>query len=400
MKKRIAKYDSDQMEQIRLGLEDGLDVSWYADPRYDSEQMNRIRTGLKENLYVKWYANPDFNKMQMREIMIGLRNGLDVKWYAKPEFNQYQMEQIRYGLEEGLDPKYYADPAYKPYQIKQIILGLKSKVDVSIYSEIIEVEEEEDKEENNTSNPYYAGIALFGNSENKSNDKNELFTFDSDNKNIVNIYKGKGVIEDICPDFDININDIINKNPEDLTDDERSVLLDINLFSNRSRYLDGDDSFYLDIKRIIHERFGIEDSDDYIHQMIKISSLSEESEEDEEYESSEKDYEESNEDNSSSEDEDADDTSTTKESPIKKVLSFLSRGAYNEDQLHQINLGKEHGVDTYVYSDPRLNAKQMKQIRKGLEDGLDVSLYAKTWVDHKYMKKMRKKLKKVQKFFE
>lgn len=36
------------MEQIRFGLEDGLDVSVYADPEFDFEQMREIRIGLEQ----------------------------------------------------------------------------------------------------------------------------------------------------------------------------------------------------------------------------------------------------------------------------------------------------------------------------------------------------------------
>jgi hypothetical protein len=37
------------MEEIRLGLEDDLDVSVYADPKYDWLQMREIRQKLLSN---------------------------------------------------------------------------------------------------------------------------------------------------------------------------------------------------------------------------------------------------------------------------------------------------------------------------------------------------------------
>lgn len=51
-------FNSDQMEEIRLGLQDNLDVSWYANPIYDDNQMEEIRLGLKDNLDVSKYADP------------------------------------------------------------------------------------------------------------------------------------------------------------------------------------------------------------------------------------------------------------------------------------------------------------------------------------------------------
>ncbi len=34
------------MEEIRIGLEEGLDVSWYANLKFNEKQMEEIREGL------------------------------------------------------------------------------------------------------------------------------------------------------------------------------------------------------------------------------------------------------------------------------------------------------------------------------------------------------------------
>ena len=74
----LGEFDSSQMEQIRYGLEDGLDISKYADPKFDWEQMKEIRLGLKEGLDVSKYTDPKFDGEQMLEISLGLECGLDV----------------------------------------------------------------------------------------------------------------------------------------------------------------------------------------------------------------------------------------------------------------------------------------------------------------------------------
>lgn len=43
------KFNSEQEELIRLGLEKGLDVSKYADPSFNDRQMNEIRLELGKN---------------------------------------------------------------------------------------------------------------------------------------------------------------------------------------------------------------------------------------------------------------------------------------------------------------------------------------------------------------
>lgn len=52
-------YNTDQMEWIRLGLLDNLDVSLYANPIYNFRQMEEIREGLNDNLNVSLYDNPN-----------------------------------------------------------------------------------------------------------------------------------------------------------------------------------------------------------------------------------------------------------------------------------------------------------------------------------------------------
>lgn len=48
----------------------------------------------------------------MQEICLGLVNGVDVSCYANPRFRWEQMWEIREGLEAGVDMSRYADPKY------------------------------------------------------------------------------------------------------------------------------------------------------------------------------------------------------------------------------------------------------------------------------------------------
>lgn len=111
----IKLYHSDefsfgQMYQIQQGFKENLNVSFYLSSNFSEEQMIEIRGGLKEELDVTWYANPEFDVSQMQCIREGLRLGLDVSWYANPEFDVYQMRCIRGGLKEGLDVRQFAYP--------------------------------------------------------------------------------------------------------------------------------------------------------------------------------------------------------------------------------------------------------------------------------------------------
>ena len=184
-----AEYQSAQNREIRLGQEDGLDVSIYYKPEYNWLQMEQMRVGLKDKVDVSVYANPAYsyetmrqirlslyaaldilpyvekgfvdddleeirsalqsrlpldqwlvNGMcapQIREIRIGLCEQMDVSVYADPKYNWMQMQEIRLGLEKKLNVSLYANHLYSHFQMREIRLGLEAGLDVSSYCRLV-----------------------------------------------------------------------------------------------------------------------------------------------------------------------------------------------------------------------------------------------------------------------
>ena len=91
----INQFDEDQKTEIIKGLEEGLDVSIYANPEYSWRQMEEIRKGLKEDLDVSWYANPSISARAMELIRWGLEDDLDVSLYANRGYSFKHMREIR-----------------------------------------------------------------------------------------------------------------------------------------------------------------------------------------------------------------------------------------------------------------------------------------------------------------
>ena len=90
------------MEQIRLGLEEGLNVAVYAKTVYVADQMFQIRKGLKDNLDVTIYADPSFAADQMWQLRMGILDGTNVSKYADPKFSAKDMERFRRQETENL----------------------------------------------------------------------------------------------------------------------------------------------------------------------------------------------------------------------------------------------------------------------------------------------------------
>ena len=130
----MKSFDREQLRQIRIGREKGVDVSVYARPEFDWMQMGEIRKGLEKGMDVSAYARPELSAEQMFIVRQGMAAGLDPSVYAKPEFNAEQMRQICRGLQVGLDVSIYARPEFSWSQMSQIRKGLEKGMDVSAYA--------------------------------------------------------------------------------------------------------------------------------------------------------------------------------------------------------------------------------------------------------------------------
>ena len=64
----IEQFDEEQQREIKIGLKENLDISWYANPDISARAMELIRWGLEDNLDVSLYANRGYSFKHMREI--------------------------------------------------------------------------------------------------------------------------------------------------------------------------------------------------------------------------------------------------------------------------------------------------------------------------------------------
>ncbi|MCR5250017.1 MAG: FapA family protein [Lachnospiraceae bacterium] len=74
---------------------------------------------------------------QLDEIKKGVERGLNVSYFDSVELNFRQMREIRIGLEQGLDVSFYSSHYYKDTQMREIRLGLMEKIDVGSYARLI-----------------------------------------------------------------------------------------------------------------------------------------------------------------------------------------------------------------------------------------------------------------------
>ena len=122
--------DDRQMWQIYEGLKSGIDVNIYANPKFGFQKMSYIREALEQGWdksEIDLLANPEFNGQQTWLIYSGLENGIDISWYADPKFDEYQMDKIYNGLMAGVDVSSYANPEYSSEEMADILLDLEHR---------------------------------------------------------------------------------------------------------------------------------------------------------------------------------------------------------------------------------------------------------------------------------
>ena len=106
-------FDSRQIDELKAGYENGINIEAYADPIINYFMMFSIRRAIEDRR--QWLSNPkdqcrfarfvyeEFNDLQLDELAIGLSRGVNVDVYAHRSLNHEEMHVIRRGLEIGVN---------------------------------------------------------------------------------------------------------------------------------------------------------------------------------------------------------------------------------------------------------------------------------------------------------
>ena len=106
-------FDSRQIDELKTGYENGINIEAYADPIINYFMMFSIRRAIEDRR--QWLSNPkdqcrfarfvceEFDDLQLDELAIGLSRGVNIDLYAHRSLNYEEMHVIRRGLEIGVN---------------------------------------------------------------------------------------------------------------------------------------------------------------------------------------------------------------------------------------------------------------------------------------------------------
>lgn len=122
-------FDSIQIDELKTGYENGINIEAYADPIINYVMMFSIRHAIEERR--QWLSSPkdqcrfarfvyeEFNNLQLDELAIGLSKGVNVDVYAHRSLNHEEMCVIRRGLEMGVNVLNLVHNGYELHEIHE-----------------------------------------------------------------------------------------------------------------------------------------------------------------------------------------------------------------------------------------------------------------------------------------
>ena len=136
-KLRSLGFNALQLAEIRKGLEDEkVDVNKYLNPKLSWTDMEEMRLEMAQGIDMSQYREKGFDNQQLYQIRKGIADGIDVSVYAKKVYMADQMREIRHGLSKKNEVPiiFYQDPAFDSLQMREIRKGLQAGIDISPYA--------------------------------------------------------------------------------------------------------------------------------------------------------------------------------------------------------------------------------------------------------------------------
>ena len=121
-------FTKEQIEQLRLGKEHGVDYRIYGNPNLTANQMKVLREGLEMGVNVRPFAHPEYKPMCMMYYIDCLDNHIDIKPFLSPKYNPQQLFQLALACELGVNIEKVCNPKLKANEMAEIIERLQANI--------------------------------------------------------------------------------------------------------------------------------------------------------------------------------------------------------------------------------------------------------------------------------
>lgn len=117
-------YTKEQKAQLKLGIDNNVNVACYANPDISWQKMKVIREGLQKGYDIGELTNPDFIvpcKIGALEYLVALRShGNDISYLLNPSYDLAQICELHVGNINLVDINAYSDPSIPAGKMSEI----------------------------------------------------------------------------------------------------------------------------------------------------------------------------------------------------------------------------------------------------------------------------------------
>ena len=113
-------YSRDQINELRIGKHNGVDIRVFANPALSAEQMKVLREGMENKVNVRPYAFPEYKTNSMRFYIDLQENGFNIRQILNPKYNLSQLNELSLAYMEGLDISKMCNPNIKADEMSEI----------------------------------------------------------------------------------------------------------------------------------------------------------------------------------------------------------------------------------------------------------------------------------------
>ena len=112
-------FSKEQIEQLKLGKQNGMDIRIIANNKLSPRQMAIIRKCEENGLAGRLFANPDYSLDCMLFLMAELRTGGDIRPLLNTKYNEDQMFELSIARDLGLPTSEMDDPSLSAHEMSE-----------------------------------------------------------------------------------------------------------------------------------------------------------------------------------------------------------------------------------------------------------------------------------------
>lgn len=124
-------YTEEQIEQLKIGKRNGVNIKAYSDPKLSSERMEIIRVALEKGAKTSIMSNVANTKLDiacMRFLANEAVSGSDISDIASEKYSLQQLFVLSSAIDSGVDISKMLDPSLKPSDMEEILERLEHNI--------------------------------------------------------------------------------------------------------------------------------------------------------------------------------------------------------------------------------------------------------------------------------